>query len=82
MKRGPSTAPDGHGPSLHEVLEAQVINALGGEHHGGSRAQYFLDSLLGDIHLSLPDGVHLLNVIDHHLHKKLKTFAEKKLAVG
>lgn len=62
--------PDGHSPGLHEVLEAQVINALGGEHHSSPRAQDLLDALLRDIHLSLSDGVHFLHVIYHDLHAK------------
>lgn len=59
--------PHGHGPRLYEVLEAEVVNALGREHYRSPGAEDLLDPLLGDVHLPLSDSVYLLHVVHHHL---------------
>jgi len=52
---------------LDEVLQAEVVDALGGEDDPGARGQDPLDLLLRDVHLPLPDLFHLLRVRHHHL---------------
>lgn len=49
------------------LLEAKVVDALGGENHVRARLEDFLNPLLGDVHFALPDPFHFLGVLDHHL---------------
>ena len=46
--------PDGHGAGLDEILEAEIVNAAGGEDNVGARGQDLVDTLLGDIGLTVP----------------------------
>mmetsp|Transcript_6829 Transcript_6829/g.27919 ORF Transcript_6829/g.27919 Transcript_6829/m.27919 type:complete len:430 (+) Transcript_6829:71-1360(+) len=63
----------GHAPgrdhaSLHEVLERQVIDALGAQHNVRTRSDDFLDAVAGDGGLTLADALELARIRHQHLH--------------
>lgn len=58
---------DGHGAGLREVLQAEVVDAPGGEDDVGPGVEDLLDAFFGDVGFTITDGLQFLGVGDKNL---------------